>query len=177
MRIIVLVISMITVLTISAQHPTKEQVKQVEDAKKAVKAMNGEAFPEFKLTTVSGEEVSSENTKGKIVLFNFWFTRCGPCIKEIPELNELVEEFKNEDVLFIAPTFDDDAQVEKFLTRFDFDYKIVADVKDFCLELNIRSYPTHFVINKDGTIEKVMIGYSMMTVKSLRKSLRKLLKE
>ncbi len=176
MKIIITLFLFAFSLQTIAQEPTKEQIQQVEDAKKEVKAMSGKEFPAFNLTTLDGKVVSSENTKGKIILFNFWFTRCGPCIKEIPELNELVEEFQSEDVLFIAPTFDDSIQVAKFLTRFDFDYTLVSDVKDFCLELNIRSYPTHFIINREGVIEKVMIGYSMTTVKSLRKSLRKLLK-
>lgn len=159
-----------------AQQPTKEQVKQVEDAKKEVKAMKGNKFPEFDITSLYGQSLTSENTKGKIVLFNFWFTRCGPCIQEIPELNELAKEFEDQDVLFIAPTFDGTPQVERFLNRFDFEYEIVPDVKEFCLELNIRSYPTHFIVNKEGIIEKVMIGYSVTTIKSLKKSLLKLLK-
>lgn len=160
----------------NAQQPTKAQMKQVEDAKKEVKSMKGQLFPNFKLTTMDGDEVTSKNTKGKIILFNFWFTSCGPCIKEMPELNEMVQEFEDEGVLFIAPTFNDTDQVDQFLKRFDFDYSIVSDVKDFCLELNIRSYPTHFIVNKEGMIEKVMIGYSVVTVSSLRKNLKKLLK-
>lgn len=160
-----------------AQQPTKEQIKQVEDAKKEVKSMKGKVFPEFNLVTLDGEKISTENTKGKILLFNFWFTRCRPCIEEIPELNEMVEEFERDDILFIAPTFDNSDQVDKFLKRFDFEYEIIADVKEFCLELNIRSYPTHFIVNREGIIEKVRIGYSVTTVESLKKTLKKLLKD
>ncbi|MEQ9467247.1 MAG: TlpA disulfide reductase family protein [Ekhidna sp.] len=158
-----------------SQEPTKEQIREVADARKEVKRMKGEPFPDFSLTTINGDVVTSENTKGKILLVNFWFTRCRPCIMEMPEMNEMVEEFKDEEVLFIAPTFDDVEMVDKFLSKRDFSYEIVPDEKDFCLELNVRSYPTHFVINADGIIEKVVIGYSSATVSTLRKSVRKLL--
>lgn len=164
-------------VNLMAQEPTKEQIKQVEEARKMVKGMKGEPFPDFSLSTIEGQTFTSEDTKGKYVLFNFWFTRCRPCIEELPELNALVEEFAaNDEVIFLAPTFDDEALIQKFLTRFEFDYQLVGDVKDFCLELNIRSYPTHFIVNREGIIEKVLIGYSPITVSTLRKSLNKLLR-
>lgn len=156
-------------------QPTPEQVKQVEEAKKAVKKMKGESFPDFSLTGRNGKVYTKEDLEGKIILFNFWFTRCTPCIQEMPELNELVAEFGDE-VVFLAPTFDPEERINSFLKKRDFGYDIISDVKEFCLELNVRSYPTHFVVNREGTIEKVIIGYSVMTVGSLRKSIKKLLK-
>ena len=99
-----------------------------------------------------------------------------PRKNKMPEMNEMVQEFKDKDIVFLALTFDDEEQVSKFLTRRDFKYNIIPDVKDFCLEMNVRSYPTHFVVNRGGTIEKVIIGYSVMTVNGLRRSIRKLLK-
>lgn len=163
--------------SVHAQEPTKDQIKQVEEARKEVKGMKGNAFPDFELISLDGTSISSKDIEGKIVLFNFWFTSCRPCIQEMPELNKLVEEFKDSGIVFIAPTFNDSEQVQKFLKRFDFSYDIIPDVKNFCLELNIRNYPTHFVINKEGIIEKVFIGYSMTTVESLTKSLKRLLRK
>lgn len=157
-------------------QPTKEQIQQVEDAKKEVKKMKGKPFPEFSLTALDGTTYSKQDLKGKILLVNFWFSRCTPCVKEMPEMNEMVQIFEGEDVVFLAPTFDDSEKVNKFLSKRDFEYEIIPDVKDFCLEMNVRSYPTHFVVNREGIIEKVIIGYSAMTVGALRKSVRKLLK-
>ena len=159
-----------------AQAPTKEQIKQVQDAKKEVKRMQGEPFPDFELTTIDGSTYTKSDLAGKIFLVNFWFTRCKPCIMEMPEMNEMVKAFEGEDITFLAPTFDDADQVDRFLQKRAFDYEIVADVKEFCLETNIRSYPTHFVVNGEGIIEKVVIGYSSMTVKTLKRSIGKLLK-
>ncbi|MEQ8903827.1 TlpA disulfide reductase family protein [Ekhidna sp.] len=176
MKKLLLLTATILPLLITAQQPTKEQIKQVADAKKEVKRMKGEPFPAFELTTLDGETYTKDQLKGKIFLVNFWFTRCGPCIKEMPEMNEMVEEFKNEGIVFLAPTFDDEQQVRKFLEKREFIYESIPDVKDFCVEMNVRSYPTHFVVNREGIIDKVVIGYSVMTVGTLKKSIRKLLK-
>ena len=159
-----------------AQEPTKDQIKEVEDARKAVKRMDGKKFPDFELTTVSGKTYKSEELRGKIVLLNFWFTTCRPCIEELPDINALVEEFQDEDIVFIAPTFDTVDKVEKFLKRFDFKYEVVSDVKEFTVANNVRSFPTHFVIDQEGYIEKVVIGYSVLTDNMLRKAINKLLK-
>ncbi|WP_370086196.1 TlpA family protein disulfide reductase [Ekhidna sp.] len=157
-------------------QPTKEQIKAVETAKKEVKRMKGQPFPDFALTTLEGTVITKEDTKGKILLVNFWFSRCKPCIMEMPEMNEMVKELKDEEIIFLAPTFDDAELVDKFLDKRDFDYHIIPNVKDFCLEMNVRSYPTHFIVNREGIIEKVIIGYSSMTVGALKKTARKLLK-
>lgn len=159
-----------------AQQPTKEQIKEVADARKEVKRMKGEPFPDFELTTLDGKTYTKKQLEGEIYLVNFWFTRCKPCIMEMPEMNEMVEEFKEEGIVFLAPTFDDEEQVRKFLGKRTFAYQSIPGVKDFCQEMNVRSYPTHFIVNREGIIDKVVIGYSVMTVKALKKSIRKLLK-
>lgn len=171
----VLLLVILFPLTLLSQ-PTAEQIRQVEEAKKEVKKMKGQSFPSFKLSDMDGTVYSKEELNGKIFLINFWFTRCTPCIQEMPEMNKLVDEFRGEGVVFLAPTFDDENQIHQFLNKRDFNYTIIPDEKDFCLELNVRSYPTHFVVNEEGIIEKVIIGYSSMTVRALRKSIRKLLK-
>ena len=60
--------------------------------------------------------------EGKPTYINFWFTRCPPCIEELPLLNQLKENFKDK-VNFISITFDDLAAVEVFLKKHNFDFK------------------------------------------------------
>jgi peroxiredoxin len=172
-----LTILMLLVFAFAYAQPTPEQIKQVADAKKEVKKMKGEKFPDFKLTTIDGKTYTNEDLKGKIVLFNFWFTSCRPCIEELPDINAIVKEYADEDIIFIAPTFDDQSKVDKFLKRFTVEYEVVADVKEFIVdENNIRTFPTHFVIDREGYIERVVIGYSVLTDNMLKKAINKLLK-
>lgn len=172
-----LVLIVCCLLTFNAySQPSEEQIRQVEEAKRMVRKMKGKPFPEFKLTTMDGTTYTNEDVEGKVLVMNFWFSSCKPCIGEIPEMNEMVDDLKNEEVVFLAPTFDSPERVDRFLNKWDFEYQIVPDVKDFCLELNVRSYPTHLVVNREGIIEKVIIGFYPRTMGSLRKSVSKLLK-
>ncbi|TAF59519.1 MAG: TlpA family protein disulfide reductase [Cytophagales bacterium] len=70
----------------------------------------------------SDKEVSLSSLKGKVVVLNFWGTYCVPCIKEMPELNDLKKRFSySSDVVFLAPTRDNAAKLAGFFKEKQFD--------------------------------------------------------
>lgn len=116
--------------------------------------MEGKSAPAFNFTDINGETFTSENTKGKIVLFKCWFTACSACIAEIPELNKLVEKYKNrKDILFISLAINGKKELERFLSKTKFDYATVSGQESYMSkQLNVAAYPTHFLIDKAGKI-------------------------
>ena len=111
----------------------------------------GERAPEFKMKDINGNIISSEDTKGKVVVLNFWFAACKPCIAEIPELNEVYETYKKDtNVVFASITFDNRDKVNSFLKKYPFQYPVVSDAKEVCDLFNATSYPTNIVIDKEG---------------------------
>ncbi|MGC3958229.1 MAG: redoxin domain-containing protein [Verrucomicrobiota bacterium] len=62
-------------------------------------------------------DVTWERLKGKVVVLEFWNTRCGPCISAIPHLNALAEQFSNRPVVFLAVTDDNADHAKDFLLR------------------------------------------------------------
>ena len=117
------------------------------------------AVADFKFTGLDKKVWESKKLKGKVVVINFWFTTCGPCIKEIPLLNELVAANKEKAVVFIAPGLDEEARITKFLKRNPFDYNIIPSSLDYIDSMMIENFPTHLVIDKEGIIRQVFIGY------------------
>ena len=53
----------------------------------------------FSVTDINGNNYSLESLKGKVVVINFWFVECKLYIMEMPELNKIVEKYKNKDVV------------------------------------------------------------------------------
>lgn len=117
-------------------------------------------FPDFELKSLDGKHISNNQFKDKVVVINFWFIQCKPCVTEMPELNKLVEKYKGKPVLFIAPSLDDKNALDKFFTKMTFDYQILPDAKSLADKMNLRAYPTHLIIDGKGKIKEVIIGGS-----------------
>ena len=127
----------------------------------------------FELTDIDGAIWKSEDLEGSIIVFNFWFSACPPCKKEIPELNKLVEEYKNQNIVFIGVSLDSQDSVEDFTYMHTFNYKLIPDGDGFIDENHVSSFPTHFIIDKDGILVKRIIGG--VTFKEMKEQLDTLL--
>jgi thiol-disulfide isomerase/thioredoxin len=97
--------------------------------------------------------ISISSLKGKVVVLNFWGTYCKPCIKEMPELNNIKTKFSQEkDVIFIAPTKDNAAKLKSFFKSKKFDYLIAYAAEDVFKAFNVSFIPVNIVINRNGEI-------------------------
>jgi thiol-disulfide isomerase/thioredoxin len=127
----------------------------------------------FQLTDINNRKWNSKELKGKIVVINFWFTACKPCIQEMPHLNQLVADNKDS-VVFLAPAPENSEQIKKFLKRYSFDYNIIPSSLDYITSLNIENFPTHLVVDKEGIIRQVFIGYADDIKEKLQAEISKL---
>ncbi|MEJ5996214.1 TlpA disulfide reductase family protein [Pedobacter sp. Du54] len=120
--------------------------------------MEGKAIPAFDFIDVNGKHYTSENTKGKIVLFKCWFINCGACILEMPQLNKMVQKYKDRnDILFISLASDPKKSLQTFLKKTQFDYAAVPNQDKYMdEELKVAAYPWHFLINKQGLLVKAV---------------------
>lgn len=128
----------------------------------------------FNLVDINNNTWNSDKLKGRIVVINFWFTACGPCIQEMPHLNKLVAENKDSSVVFIAPAPENETQVKKFLKKYAFDYNITPSSTEFISAMSVENFPTHLVVDKEGIIRQVFIGYADDIKEKLQAEIRKL---
>ena len=155
----------------------KEFRQIIREKKRLALDMKGEKMPDYSLKDQQGHPVTNHTFDyQKVTVYNFWFTTCPHCIEEIPKLNAIVKDFP-EGVTFIAPTFNTHTQVANFLESHDFDYQIVTSAKSLAEDMHIRSYPSHYLIDQDGIIRKVIIGSSDRVIRKVRRNIQKLLKE
>lgn len=91
---------------------------------------------------------------GKPTFINFWFTKCPPCIEEIPLLNELKAKFEDK-ANFITITFNDDKTIEEFMKNQPFNFQHIPNSKKQIDELKISAFPTNLILDKNGIVKFV----------------------
>jgi peroxiredoxin len=124
--------------------------------------------PVFTVTSLKGKRLELAALRGKIVVLNFWFTGCEPCVAEFAQLNALVTEFKRKEVVFIALTPDSAATLKPFLKEHRFKYQVAPNA----IKIIVSTYrdgsgsvvfPTHIVIDKEGKIDTRLVGAEGVT--------------
>jgi len=122
--------------------------------------------PDFTLVDQYGEEHTLSDYEGKTVFLNFWATWCGPCKREMPEVQALYEKYGNNEgdviVLGVAnpkseeyPYHQDVTQpeVEQFLEDGGYTFPVVMDVTgEVFYSYGISAFPTTFMIGADGNV-------------------------
>lgn len=155
-----------------------EEMKHLQDMIKMLEAANelvGTDATPFTVIDMTGAEYSLESLQGKVVVLNFWFIACKPCVMEIPELNELVEKYHSEDIVFIGFANDRKKAIEKFLVTQVFDYNLIPNSMMTAQSYQVFAFPTHVVINKDSKIELILTGFSETTIGEIDETIGRLL--
>lgn len=142
----------------SNDESIKATVKQMASTEMTHYKMEGTEIPEFNFTDLNGKVYNKSSIKGKIVVLKCWFIHCVACVKEFPELNKLVDKNKGRgDILFISLAMDSKQDLMKFLETKEFKYAVIPEMKDYmAVKLNVNIYPTHFLIDNNGKIVKVV---------------------
>ena len=120
-------------------------------------ALIGRPFPLKKLTLLNGNSLQLAELKGKPSLVNFWFTRCAPCLDEIPVFNQLVNEHQNA-FHFLAISFEKASTVERFLKKQPFDFVHAIEAKAFIDSHQLSAYPTTLLLDRHGIVREVRGG-------------------
>ena len=117
--------------------------------------------PAFTLQDLDGNDVSLSDFKGKMVVLNFWATWCGPCRMEIPSFVKLQDEYRDRGLAFIGISVDMGAvdTVQEFADEFDINYPILMHSMEVTYAYGINPIPTTFIINRDGKVVNVLVGY------------------
>lgn len=150
----------------------KATINQIAfDALKNYK-MEGTLFPKFSFKDLNGNMVSNETMKGKIIVIKCWYIHCTPCIREFPQVNKLADEYKDrKDILFISLAEDLPEQLKAFLAKRPLKYEVIPNMKVYMNEsLQLNSFPTHFILNKEGLIAKVLPNFESLEVALAKES-------
>lgn len=170
-------------VTLVYKKQTKEDLKKNEekfklkkkDDKNTRKKLNGATISELELKDLNGIIHTLESLKGKVIVLNFWFTQCKPCVAEFPDLNELKAKFDSEKVVFFAVSWNDTATINTFMKNRQLDYTIIPKGNKVIDYFKIPHYPYNVIIDQNGTIEYIEDVLSLNIFKKMENKIKNLL--
>lgn len=117
--------------------------------------------PDFTFPNLDGNNVSLTDYRGKLVLLNIWATWCAPCVAEMPSMQKLYQELKDEGFLILAVSLDETGveAVKPFVEKHKLEFPVLLDTKGEIKNLyQITGIPESFVIDKSGAIVEKIVG-------------------
>ena len=136
----------------------------------ALNVKAGDDFPEFSIYDNKGKLWSKKDFTSKKVVINFWYTGCGPCIGEMPELNTWVSQYP--DILFVAITFESAEKIQKIVDEKKFNFHQLVNARKLMTQIGINSYPLTMVLDERGKIIHLEIGTSPTQRANILKALK-----
>jgi peroxiredoxin len=111
---------------------------------------------DFTVKDMNGAEVRLADYKGKVILLNYWATWCGPCKVEIPDLIALHDQYKNQGLVVLGVSQDDDPEtLRSFADAYKMNYPVLVgrDAPELLdAQGPLWGLPTSYLIARDGTI-------------------------
>lgn len=121
-----------------------------------------EPAPEVTFTNLKGEKITSRSLRGKVVMVNFWATSCVTCIKEMPQMVQTYNKYKDSGLEFIAVamSYDPPNYVVNYAETRSLPFHVALDIQDELAKSfdDVKLTPTTFVIDKNGNIIKRYVG-------------------
>src|SRR6202158_681084 len=115
---------------------------------------NPDPAPDFKLTGLDGKPFRLTDSKGKVILVNFWATWCGPCRAELYDLIDLQAKYKDRfQILSLIVDDDDPAAIRKVVENYGINYPVALAPNEIRMQYGgIAALPTSFVLDSEGRI-------------------------
>ena len=141
----------------------------------------GSVAPPMQATTLDGTNRTKtlDDYTGKVVLLNVWATWCEPCKVEMPSIEKLHREFGPQGLAVIAVSVDDagmDDRIRDFAKELGITFEILHDpTRTTSGSYQITGYPETFIIGREGTIRKKVIGAADWSSEGNRALIRELL--
>jgi len=138
----------------------------------------GKNAPQFESVLLDGSKFKLENHKGKVVVLDFWATWCGPCVRALPVLIEKMSQFEKDELILLAVN---QGETKKVISQFLKKKKlqqlnVVMDrKKSIGRDYKVQGIPKTVVIDQEGVIRHVEVGFGEQAAARINAKISKLL--
>ena len=139
----------------------------------------GKPAADSELQGFDGKTHALAEYRGKVVVLDFWYRDCGWCIKAMPQLNALAERFEGRPVAVLGINEDLNEADAKFVADTMGLKYATLHIKDkdkgILEKYGVQAFPTLILIDPEGTVRDVHVGYSPTLRVDLAKAIESLL--
>ena len=124
-------------------------------------SLTGQTAPDFALKSSTGENLRLSEYRGDVVMINFWATWCGPCRQEMPLLDELHSRYERVGFSLLGVNIDDDAgKAMNMVSELGVTFPVLFDHrKEVSKMYEVDAMPTTIILDREGTVRHVHLGY------------------
>ena len=152
-------------------------VKKNITAKDVGLLTKGKAAPNWTLKTPEGKPVSLSNFKGKVVLLDFWGTWCAPCLRAMPTIQALYDQYKAQGLEVVGIAVKDrPGAPEKYMKKKGYTYRLALNGIKVAREYKVAMFPTVYIIDRNGNVNFAKAGASKNLKEVLRKAIEKVIR-
>lgn len=139
---------------------------------------SGSQAPNCQLNSLKSENnYVLEQYKGKVIFLDFWASWCPPCAKSFTFLNEINHDLKDRGLEVLVVNLDENPEdAQAFLAKNIADFTVLADKTKRCAQdFNVEGMPSSYIIDRNGVIRHIHMGFRSEDAKELRMIVEKLL--
>lgn len=118
----------------------------------------GEPFPQFSEKDMDGRTWTNDSIRGHVMVLNLWYSGCGPCRAEMPELSTWKEQLPN--VMFFSATYHDAELTKRITDKHHFTWTHLVEAKDMMSWIGTEGFPFTVVVDKQGIVRYAVYGTS-----------------
>jgi thiol-disulfide isomerase/thioredoxin len=140
-------------------------------------ALVGKPAPDFQLELLDGTKFRLSESKGRVVVLDFWATWCGPCLQAMPQVDRVVREFHDRGVRLVAVNLQEaPREITAMLERHKLSPAVALDRDGVVAEkYGVTAIPQTVVIDRDGNVARLYVGGGPHLGDQLRDLIRDLL--
>ena len=114
---------------------------------------------DFEGILLNGQSFRLSDQKGKVVFLNFWATWCSPCLKEMPDMQELQKELGSKILVLAVGMGEEPERIKKFQKKHQFEFQILPDPEMTVTQLyGVRNIPITYLVNTSGIVVGRALG-------------------
>lgn len=129
----------------------------------------GDVSPNWELVSSKGQKVALSDFKGELVLIDFFYTSCPPCVQVLPILNSLYKKYKSYGFNIVGISRNDTKNtLESYIKRNEIHYPLLLGNQNVNSAYNVAFNPTTYLIDREGKILFYHVGvYDQFTLEKL----------